>query len=261
MESRTIAASDTSVRSAARLAGIAYAGIFFLAIYANFAVRMRLVDPADATVTAQNLAQSDTSVRLALAAFTVVFLLDVLIAWALYVVFRSTGPLRALLAAWFRLVYTVLLGAAIVFLLLALRLATSDIAGDANAIGADGPVLLAVEAFDYVWLIGLAAFGIHLVIIGRIIVTSRLAPVLLGWILTVAGAAYLLDTFAHLLLPDYQDVATVFLVLVAVPSMVGELWLTIWLLTRAGRQTATRSEPTTDTSSEGTAMASRSTRQ
>ena len=169
------------------------------------------------------------------------------------------GPLRALLAAWFRLVYTVLLGAAIVFLLLALRLATSDIAGGADRSGADGPVLLAVEAFDYVWLIGLAAFGIHLAIIGHIIVTSRLAPLLLGWILTVAGAAYLIDTFAHLLLPDYQDLATLFLVLVAVPSMIGELWLTIWLLTRAGRHPTNRSAPTTASESEHETVASRST--
>jgi Domain of unknown function (DUF4386) len=238
------ATAAETVRSAARLGGLAYVGIFLLAIYANFAVRMRLVDPTDATATAQNLAESDASVRLAIVSFTVVFLLDVLIAWALFVVFRSTGPLRALLAAWFRLVYTVLLGAAIVFLLLALWLATSDsLAGSA---GTDPAVLLAVQAFDYIWLIGLAAFGIHLAIVGAIIVTSRVAPILLGWILMVAGGAYLLDTFAHLLLPDYQAVAAVFLAVVAVPSMIGELWLTVWLLVRAGRTPAAPSAPTTD---------------
>ncbi len=235
---------DTSVRSAARLAGLSYALVFVLAVYANFAVRMRLVDLDDAAATTRNLGGSDTSVRLAVAAFTVVFLLDVAIAWALYVVFRPAGARRALHAAWFRLAHTVFLGAAAVFLFLALRLATAGTYRDGlGAAGADAAAMLALEAFDTLWLVGLAAFGIHLVLVGRIIVTSRLAPGLLGWTLTVAGVAYVADTFAHLLLADYQLVAPVFLVLVAVPSVLGELWFTVWLLARAGRTPSTSSTP------------------
>lgn len=236
MSSRPITRPDISARGAARLAGICYAAIFVLAIYANFAVRMRLVDPSDAAATTQNLAQSDGQVRLAVAAFTIVFLLDIAIAWALYVVFRPYGPQRALLAAWFRLGYTILLGAACVFLFLALRLATSSTFADGFGPDADAAaVLLTLEAFDYLWLIGLAAFGIHLVLIGRIIVTARPAPVLLGWILIVSGGAYLVDTFAHVLLADYSTFAPMFLVMVALPSICGELWFTLWLMIRAGR--------------------------
>lgn len=241
MSTEPTAVPDTSVRSAARSAGICYAAIFVLAMYANFAVRMRLVDPSDAAATTQNLAQSDGQVRLAVAAFTVVFLLDIVIAWALYVVFRPYGPRRALLAAWFRLGYTILLGAACVFLFLSLRLATAATFGDGFGPDAGAAaVLLTLEAFDYLWLIGLAAFGIHLVLIGRIIVTARPVPVLMGWILIVAGTAYVVDTFAHVLLADYADFASVFLALVAVPSICGELWFTLWLLIRAGRIGAAR---------------------
>ena len=237
MHTSTVATADTTDRTAARVAGIGYALIFVLAIYANFAVRMRLVDPDDAAATTQNLAQSQTSVRLAVAAFIVVFLLDVAIAWALYVLFRPTGARRALHAAWFRLTYTVFLGMASVFLFLALRLATADAYRD--GFGGDQvnrSVMLALDAFDYAWLIGLAAFGIHLILVGRIMNKSGVAPVPLAWALMAAGVAYLADTFARTLAADYQNIAATMLVVVAVPSVVGELAFTIWLLTRDARR-------------------------
>ncbi len=46
----------------------------------------------------------------------------------------------------------------------------------------------------------------------------------------VAGAAYVLDRVAHLLLPDYEAAAGLFLALVAVPSVVGEMSFAVWLL-------------------------------
>jgi hypothetical protein len=39
-----------------------------------------------------------------------------------------------------------------------------------------------------------------------------------------------LDTFAQGMLPDYEAVAGVFMVAVALPSMIGEGWLGFWLL-------------------------------
>ena len=54
----------------------------------------------------------------------------------------------------------------------------------------------------------------------------------------MAGAAYVADTVARLVLTDYQAVADAMLVLVAVPSVVFELSLGIWLvLVARGRAT------------------------
>jgi len=159
-------------------------------------------------------------------------MIDVAVAWALYVLFRPAGPRRSLLAAWFRLVYTVFLGVAVIFLFLALQLATggSDLEG-LQSINAS--TMLALEAFNYTWLIGLTCFGIHLILIGRIMIGSRIAPRLLGIVLTVAGGAYVFDTFAYALLSNYADYENIFLVIVAIPSIIGELAFTVWLLTRA----------------------------
>jgi hypothetical protein len=88
-----------SVRQAAVIAGFGYLAIFVLAIFANFFVLECLVEQDDAAATANNIAGSETLFRFALVAFLVVFLLDILISWALYVFFRATSTEVSLLAA------------------------------------------------------------------------------------------------------------------------------------------------------------------
>lgn len=215
---------------AARLAGIGYVLIFALAIFANFFVREGLVVSGDPSATAANITGSLGLFRLGFAAFLVIFLLDILVAWALHVVFRAVNADLSLLTAWARLVYTVFLGVALVFHLQALRLLED---ADHLGLGADqvqAQALLAMESFNDTWLVGLAAFGIHLVLLGALVIRSGWAPRILGIVLVIAGFAYAADTLAHGLLADYEGVAALMLVIVAVPSMIGEGWLGLWLL-------------------------------
>ncbi|GAA2042174.1 DUF4386 domain-containing protein [Agromyces tropicus] len=227
-------ADDPQVRRrAARVAGIGYLAIFVLAIFANFVVRGSLVHPGDAVATAADVAASESLFRAGLAAFVVVFLVDVPIAWALYVLFRPAGRDRSLLAAWFRIVYTLMLGVAAVFMFLGLQLVTGG--PGSGTMGPEAGMLM-FEAFDYAWLVGLVAFGVHLVLLGRLITASGLAPTWLGWALVVAGVAYGLDTMAVTLLPDYAAIADVMLLVVALPSVVAELSFTAWLLVTGWRR-------------------------
>jgi hypothetical protein len=227
---------QTDPRTAARWAGLGYLSIFVLAILANFVAIGSVVDPTDAASTARNLVESEGAVRLGTLAFLVIFLVDIVIAWALHALLRGVHHDLSLVAAWFRLAYTVMLGVALVFLHLALVL-VGDSAASAGA--TDSQVLLALQAFDFTWVAGLAAFGIHLVLVGRLLVRSATAPSLLGWLLAVAGIAYVADTAAHIVVSDYEAVAGVFLAMVAVPSVVAELGLTVWLLlVAAGRRRA-----------------------
>jgi hypothetical protein len=229
-------AGNVSPRAAARIAGWGYLAIFVLAVFANFFVRANLIEPNDAAATASNVLDSEALFRSGMGAFLVVFALDVLIAWALYVVFRGVSRDLSLLAAWFRLAYTVLLGVALVGFFAVLEVVSGDGYADAfGDAGRDGLVRLFADAFDAAWLIGLVLFGAHLVVLGFLVARSSFMPRVLGWILGIAGVAYVVDTFANTFLANYDDVETVFLVIVALPSVVGELWLTLWLLLRGGR--------------------------
>lgn len=235
----TESASMVTPRIAARIAGLGYIAIFALAVFANFFVLEALVVDGDAGVTLANLRESLGLFRLGLLAFLVVFAVDVVLAWALHVVFRSIDPELSLVTAWSRLTYTVFLGVGLVFWFEAVSLVESDsvtaiAVGDGDALGAQ--VMSAIGSFDTTWLVGLFVFGLHLVGLGTMILRSAVAPRVLGWLLVAAGVAYGADTVAHLLLADYDRYADALLAMVAVPSMIGEGWLGLWLLTRAHRR-------------------------
>ena len=100
--------------------------------------------------------------------FLVVFVVDVAVAWLLYIVLKDVNRDLSLLTAWFRLVYTVFLGVALVFFLLVLQLVDgADYLGVLGADQTDAQVMLYLDAFNYTWLIGLVAFGIHLILTPR----------------------------------------------------------------------------------------------
>ncbi len=231
--------TDISPRLAARIAGIGYLIIFVLAIFGNFVVLNGMIDTGDAAATAANIRESEGLFRAGLVAFAIVFLVDVVVAWALYIVFRSLGRDLSLVTAWFRLVYTVLLGVALVFFFIVL-----EFVGDAGYLAAfdeaqrEAQALVALRAFDWTWLIGLLGFGIHLVLLGVLALRSGAVSRALGILLMVAGAAYLIDTLAHAVIGNYEDYADVFLAIVAIPSVVGEMWFAVWLLTRGGKESA-----------------------
>jgi hypothetical protein len=227
--------TELSTHMAARIAGVGYLLLFVLAIFANFVVREGLIDTADAATTFSNIADSEFLFRMGIAGFLAVFIIDVVIAWALYIVFKTASKQLSLLAGWFRIVYTVFLGVALIFFLVTLQLVSGAgylAAFDQSQL--DAQVMLLVNAFNYAWLIGLAGFGIHLMLLGYLMVASQVGPRILGLLLLIAGSAYVFDTFANVLVSSYAEYETVFLLIVAVPSVVGELAFTIWLLTRAG---------------------------
>lgn len=241
--------TSTLPRTAARWAGLGYLAIFVFAVFANFLALGAVLDPSDAGATARALTEHESTFRLGTIAFLAIFLVDIVVSWALYVLFRDVHGDLAVLAAWFRLSYTVMLGVALVFLSIALQL-NGTRAGAPR--GQDGLVLLALQAFDFTWVAGLAAFGLHLVLVGRLLLlTGGRALRLLGTVLAVAGGAYVLDTVAHVAMADYESHASVFLAIVAVPSVLGELALTGWLLLVATGRAPVPTRPSNETGAAG----------
>lgn len=228
---------EIPARRAAVIAGIGYLAIFVLAVFANFFVRTGLVEPGDAAATAANVRDSIGLFRAGFVSFLAIFVIDVVVAWALYIVFRSVSRDVSLVTAWFRLVYTVFLGVALIPWFRAIELSSGEpflSAFDPAQI--DAQVMLALDSFNHAWLIGLACFGLHLAILGALIRRATGVPRALGLVLMVAGAAYVVDTVANAVLADYAAVEDLFLAIVAIPSVVGELWLGLWLLLKAGKE-------------------------
>lgn len=231
---------ETTPRRAGIIAGIGYLALFVFAIFGNFIVLESLVVPGDGAATVANLAESETTLRFGILAFLVIFAVDVIVAWALYVLFEPLARRLSLLMAWTRIVYTVMLGVGVVFLMAAAGLVGGGATPDVQLVS------LMVDGFDYAWMIGLAVFGLHLALIGWLIVRTAVAPRILGVLVAIAGVAYIADTTFFTVLSDYEAYADAFLVMVAVPSVVAELGLTIWLLARAGKGLAPERVDDTD---------------
>lgn len=199
-------------RTLSLIAGSSYWIIFFAAIFANFFVLESLVNEPLATVR-----QHPALVASGIMAFLITVVFDVIVAWALYELFKN-HPLSGL-SLLFRMMHAVIMGVAIFALMLALTANT------------DAEVRRQTTTFNYIWLLGLFFFGIHLVLLAQILVSPKFIAIFL----TAAGVMYMVDTVAHFALADYQSYASVFLALLAIPSILGEMSFAIWLLIKGGR--------------------------
>ena len=199
-------------RTLAIIAGGGYLMIFFAAISANFLMLESLLQAPLETIQQQPML-----VRWGTLAFMITVVFDVVVAWALYELYPT--QLWSKLSTLFRMMHAAIMGVAIFALPLALKATTAE------------EVLHQVDVFNTIWLIGLFFFGIHLILLGRIIGRPRI----IAFFLVIAGIMYMIDTSAHFLMADYQDYASIFLALVAIPSIVGEMSFSIWLLLRGGK--------------------------
>lgn len=216
-----------------RVAGFGLVLMAVIAIFANFFVLESLVIPGDAAATVNNIAANDLLFRFGIAGFAVVLVLDVIVAWALYILFRQVNKGLALLAACFRLVYTAIFAAALFNFLSVLQLVGKEIyvaVLETSLLQAE--VMLLIDAFRNGWLIGLVFFGFHLLLIGYLVYKSKFMPKIIGILVMLAGLGYLIDNFAKVMLSNYTEYEILFLLIVAVPGTVGELALAIWLLVK-----------------------------
>lgn len=220
-------------RRAARVGGLglllmAVAGIFSLVF-----VLQSLVVPGDTATTAANIAASEGLFRAGIFGILIVLVLDVLVAWALYELLEPVNKGLSLLAAWFRLAYTAIHGIAVLNLVLVLQLIDGGRLFGAFETGQRGALVsLFLDAHAYGFLVGLVFFAFHLLIIGYLTFKAAYARRIMGVLLMIAGVAYLADSTANVLLPNYGDYEGLILILTALPATIGELTLTFWLLYR-----------------------------
>ena len=119
--------------------------------------------------------------RLGILSFLFVVVLDVVVAWGLYVSFAPVNRHLSLLAAWFRVVYAAVFAVAILDLGHALRYLTDT--GYLAVIGADqlqAQALLSVNAFVDGWSIAYVLFGLHLIFAGYLVFKTNYIPQAVG---------------------------------------------------------------------------------
>lgn len=193
-EWRGMAREDMSLGAAAMVAGV---GLLVMMIFAGVAFSLfeSMVVVGDAAQTARNIADNELLFRVVPCAFLIVAILDVVVAWALYVFLAPVDRSLALLAAWLRVAMAAVFAASLVGLFAAVRLASEGQSGEM--------VMMSVNAFNDGWDAALAFFGLHLIALGYLAAKSGYVPKVLGVLVMFASVDYLIDSFGSFLVSGY----------------------------------------------------------
>jgi hypothetical protein len=193
--------------------------------YAEFYVFKNLIVANDAVQTTQNLLGNPKLFLSGIFAIFFTYIKDVLLAWTLYIFLRPVNAQLSLLAAWFRVVYTVLAIVALFNYLYAYQLVTMPAFENASD---SEQVLQLLNARRFAMNLAYIIFGIYLLLIGILIYRASYIPKVLGGLMMLAGAAWVIISLRPYFFQTYDLSWMMFF-------SAGELFFAIWLLVRGSR--------------------------
>ena len=218
-----------SLHRAALIAGLGLLIMVIAAPFSELFVYPKLIVSDNAIKTIQNIIVNKTLFISGIFGYLITFIFDIVVAWALYVLLKPVNGDLSLLTSWFRLVYAVISLVALINLVSVLRLLNnSDYLTIYQPDQLHAQVMSFLRAFRDHWNFGLLFFGIHLLLLGYLVIRSKYIPKILGILLIIAGLGYLLTNLKPYLFPDIN-------IDFAMYTYYGELIFMLWLLIRGSR--------------------------
>jgi hypothetical protein len=213
-----------TLRRAAVIAGFAY--LLSPVSYAEFTIWPKLVIPGNIEQTVQNISAHQGLFVAAIFCYLITFIEDVVIAWALYILLAPVNRAMSLLTAWFRLVYTAVVLVAWLNLVSVLRIVqTPDYLKLFGSAQLHAQVKFLLDSFRDGWSMSLLLFGIHLVLLGILIYRSGYIPRIIGILLVIDGAGWLVNCLQPYFYPNAH---LGFIFATFFGELVFMLWLLIW---------------------------------
>lgn len=219
---------DTNPMRYARLGGALYLAIILGGGFAEGFVMNKLLVAGDAAATARHILAAPNLWRLGTAANLLVVLCAVPLLWIEYLLLRPVSKTLVMLAALLNLVSLAVESVSKLFLLLVLPVLQSP-----EYLQAWGPGRLAslanllLKSHGVAFNIALIFFGGTCLVNGYLIFKSGFLPAVLGLLMQVAGAAYLVACLAEFFTPALAN--KLLPGLLALP-LLGETSLCLWLL-------------------------------
>jgi hypothetical protein len=217
-----------SIKKTARIAGFLYLIMFVCGFFSMMYVPSTLIVPGDAATTASNIMASEWLFRIGIVGESVNFLSEIVLVVILYVLLKPVSKTLSLLAAFSRLAMAAIQGINLLNHFTALLLLSgADYLTVFEPDQLHALVLLFLNAHNYGALIWQLFFGLHCFVLGYLLFKSGYFPRILGVLMVFASLGYLTESFGNFLFPNYAEI---FVWVVAVPAVIGELSLTFWLL-------------------------------
>ena len=215
---------ETSPLSQARVTGLLYLSLLPLAIFGTLYVPARLVVPGDVAATVSSILASESLFRLGIVSALLVQVINVVVVLLLYQLLKPVNKNMAALMVIF-----LLLGVPIAMLNELSQLAILLVLKSADHLTAFTPgqwrsvVPLVVDLHALGLSIAKIFWGLWLLPMGYLVFKSGFLPRILGILLMIGCAGYLLESFAALLLPNLT-------INVALFTFWGEVLFPLWLL-------------------------------
>jgi hypothetical protein len=212
----------------ARIGGALYLAIIVLGAFSEGFVSSKLFVAGDAAATAHNILSSSGLWQLSVGANLIVVLCAVPLLWIEYLLLRPVNKQLVLLAVLFNLVSLAVEAISKLFLLIVMPTLTSgEHLKSFDPKQLQALANLALQSHDVAFNIALIFFGFTCLINGYLIFKSDYLPKLVGVLMQIAGACYLIACFAALFAPALSDAITPAILL---PSLIGESSYCLWLL-------------------------------
>jgi len=206
--------ASRSIRKAGTVAGWGLLLMSVLSVFGYLVAVKGLVVSGNAARTAKNLADHEGRFRFGIVSLYLVAALDVVVAWALYRVFKPVSDALSKLAAWLRVAYAGVFVVAICQLV--------------GALGLHSQALQRINSFTNIWNAGLVLFGLNLFLLAYLAYRSGYVPRGLGVLLAIAGFGYIFDTVVRVLARgSSSDVSAI--------TGMGEFVFALWLVIRGRR--------------------------
>jgi uncharacterized protein DUF4386 len=207
-----------------RFAGILYLTIAVLGGFSIGYVPTAIVASGDAAQTAQNLSENLGLFRLSLFADLVVMLCEIVLTVLLYQLLRPVSETWSMIAALARFSMVLVMAINVMLNLMPVILLEQA--------SSEPTKELALWFFQlhqfgvYVWGV---LFGLHLAVLGCLVIGSGYLPRLLGWMMAIGSLGYLIEGFTKITLTDSALLSGLSIGLLSIVT-IGELSFALWLL-------------------------------
>ena len=217
-----------STKQQARFAGFLYLLLALIAPIGLMVVPSKLIVSENATATADNIRASEWLFRIGIASELVHQVIGIFLVLALYRLFKAVNETHARQLV----IFGALVSVPIMFANVLNNIAALVLVSGAEFLSVfDKPQL---DALAYLFLrlhshgitVASIFWGLWLFPFGLLVIGSGFIPRVFGYLLMVAGVAYLASAFATLVLPQYAPLVS----RIALPLEVAELPIVFWLL-------------------------------
>lgn len=220
-------------RKPALIAGIALLIMAVVAAFTYGYVHNSLVIPEDTETTVENIKSNGLLFHIEVIGWFFILLLDVIVAWALYLFFKNENQNLSFVMAGLRVIFAIIFAVAIFNLLAVLKIANENIEliKDMTV----NKIMKHLESFESIWSFSLIIFGFHLFVLGILAFRSNNIHKFWGIVLVIAAVSYVLIHSAKFLSPESEDLINTAEMILMLPMTFGEVGFAFWLLIRGGK--------------------------